>query len=77
MIIEPSDFTLPQDLTSPQNVKGSGSTMNPVEINGGYMADFYGITYQVNNQIFFLKLKTFLLIQGTQVVTWAQCCGKS
>ena len=60
MISEPSDFTLPQDLTSPQNVKGSGSTMNPVEINGGYMADFYGITYQVNNQIFFLKLKTFL-----------------
>ena len=48
MVIEPAGFTLPSDVNSPTNVPGDGSSMNPVEITGGYMSDFYGITYKVN-----------------------------
>ena len=48
MVIEPAGFTLPGDVNSPTNVPGEGSSMNPVEITGGYMADFYGISFKVD-----------------------------
>ena len=46
-IIMESDFVLPGDVDSPKPIPGKGSAqLNPVEIPGGFKADFYGISYQ-------------------------------
>ena len=47
MVIQPPGFQLPDDLEYPRPVPGLGSTMDPVEITGGFVADFYGISYKV------------------------------
>ena len=50
MIMMESAFVLPDDIETPLPLPGLGSAeLSPVEIPGGYTADFYGISYKVNN----------------------------
>ena len=51
MVIQPPGFQLPDDLEYPRPVPGLGSTMDPVEITGGFVADFYGISYKVHKTL--------------------------
>ena len=47
-IIMESDFVLPVDVDKPLPIPGKGSAqLSPVEISGGFKADFYGISYKV------------------------------
>lgn len=47
-IIMESDFVLPGDVDKPLPIHGKGSAqLSPVEIPGGFKADFYGISYKV------------------------------
>ena len=54
MLIQPSGFELPEDLEVPHSVPGSGSDMASVDINGGFSADFSGVTFQVSNGLIYL-----------------------
>ena len=57
-IIMESDFVLPVDVDKPLPIPGKGSAqLSPVEISGGFKADFYGISYKV----FIYRLTTFRL----------------
>ena len=48
MIMMETDFDLPNDIETPFPIPGLGkSQLTPVEIPGGYTADFYGIYYKV------------------------------
>lgn len=48
MILMETDFDLPNDIDSPLPLSGLGtSELTPVEISGGFKADFYGIYYKV------------------------------
>ena len=46
MIIQPPGTAAPDDIEPPHPVPGKGSGMSPVEITGGYKADFYGTYFQ-------------------------------
>ena len=50
MLIQPTGFELPEDLEVPHSVPGSGSDMASVDINGGFSADFNGVTFQVQSK---------------------------
>lgn len=75
-IIMESDFVLPSDVDKPLPIPGKGSAqLSPVEISGGFKADFYGISYKVFiHKLTPVRLK-FLMHQGTKFVSWAKCCG--
>ena len=74
-IIMESDFVLPGDVDKPLPISGKGSAqLSPVEIPGGFKADFYGISYKVHN---YSKsyLQVIFVYQGAKIVSWARCCG--
>ena len=48
MILMDTDFDIPNYIESPLPLSGLGtSELTPVEISGGFKADFYGIYYKV------------------------------
>ena len=47
MIMLDSSTTLPDDLVASSTVPGKGKDMDPVELDGGYAADFGGVNYKV------------------------------
>ena len=47
MIMLDSNTTVPDDLETSSAVPGAGKDMAPVTLEGGYAADFGGVTYQV------------------------------
>ena len=76
MLIQPSGFELPEDLEVPHSVPGSGSDMASVDINGGFSADFSGVTFQVFMGLIYLTFTLHLFIlQGSKLVSWSKCCG--
>ena len=47
-IIMETGFVLPADIEAPSSIPGKGSAqISPVEIPGGFKADFFGISYKV------------------------------
>ena len=72
-----SDFVLPGDVDKPLPISGKGSAqLSPVEIPGGFKADFYGISYKVvTHKIIHKSDLKFLVYQGAKIVSWARCCG--
>ena len=47
MIMLDSSTTLPDDLVASSSVPGKGRDMPTVSLDGGYDADFGGVTYNV------------------------------
>ena len=75
MVMMESDFVLPDDIETPLPLPGLGSAeLSPVEIPGGYTADFYGISYKVEICISMYLFFSFLK-KGAKIVSWARCCG--
>ena len=61
MIMMESAFVLPDDIENPLPLPGLGSAeLSPVEIPGGYTADFYGISYKVNNMQICISINFFI-----------------
>ena len=68
MIIMESDFVMPGNIDQPLPIPGKGSAeLGPVEIPGGFKADFFGISYKVHLKKlsplrinFFRELKLYL-----------------
>ena len=53
MIIMESDFVMPGNIDQPLPIPGKGSAeLGPVEIPGGFKADFFGISYKVHLNMF-------------------------
>lgn len=73
MIMLNSSFPLPNDLVASEAVPGKGRTMSPVSLEGGYEADFDGVTYQVDMR-HLPGVTRLTMLQGTKILSWASCC---
>ena len=67
MVMMESDFVLPDDIETPLPLPGLGSAeLSPVEIPGGYIADFYGISYKVNNMQICISINFLFFQKGNK-----------
>ena len=68
MIMLDSSTTLPDDLVASSSVPGKGKDMPTVSLEGGYDADFGGVTYNViiSNQTLLLSLNSLIFARGTK-----------
>ena len=75
MMMMDSNTTLPDDLVASTAVPGKGKDMATVSLEGGYDADFGGVTYQVIIHEPLNVLPLGYIWQENKIISWASCCS--